>query len=152
MNQLNFSRRSLLSLAGGSIVYSAFPLRSSSETQSMDEAIRETFGKRPILDERVTVKLPPISENGYSVPITVHVDSPMTADDYIKQITVFSPRNPLPILLRSELTPFSGKASITSRIRLSGTQTISAIAESNSGTLYRGQKATVVTLAACVIL
>lgn len=152
MTNIGLSRRELLALGGSAVLIHTFPLTAAADGPAMETAITDAFGHRAIRDERVTVSLPPISENGYSVPITVEVDSPMSKDDYIKQIAIFSPRNPLPELMRFHLSPESGLAKISSRIRLSGTQRITAIAETNTGKLFRGQKSTVVTLAACVIL
>ena len=85
------------------------------------------------------------------MPIDIFIDSPMTEDDYVKQIVVFSPRNPLPVLAQYHLTPMSGRADVSARIRLGGTQSIRVIAEMNDGTLWSGAKQTLVTLAACVI-
>lgn len=146
------TRRGLLGLGAGTVLIAATPLTALAEDADMQAAIKEAFGDRPIEDSGVTLKLPPISENGFSVPVTVTVDNPMTQDDHIKQIALFSQRNPLPNLIRFKLGPRAGKAEVATRIRLSGTQTLVAIAETNDGRLLRGRAETVVTLAACVIL
>jgi sulfur-oxidizing protein SoxY len=127
------------------------PRVAAATEDEMNEAINGMFGERVITEGRVNVDLPPIAENGFSVPIDISVDSPMTEDDYVKQIVVFSPRNPLPVLAQYHLTPMSGRADVSARIRLGGTQSIRVIAEMNDGTLWSGAKQTLVTLAACVI-
>lgn len=127
------------------------PRVAAATEDEMNEAISGMFGDRVITEGRVSVDLPPIAENGFSVPIDISVDSPMTEDDYVKQIVVFSPRNPLPVLAQYHLTPMSGRADVSARIRLGGTQSIRVIAEMNDGTLWSGAKQTLVTLAACVI-
>ncbi|WP_293617981.1 thiosulfate oxidation carrier protein SoxY [Ponticaulis sp.] len=127
------------------------PRVAAATEDEMNEAIRGMFGDRVITEGRVNVDLPPIAENGFSVPIDISVDSPMTEDDYVKQIVVLSPRNPLPVLAQYHLTPMSGRADVSARIRLGGTQSIRVIAEMNDGTLWSGAKQTLVTLAACVI-
>ncbi|WP_233347304.1 thiosulfate oxidation carrier protein SoxY [Ponticaulis koreensis] len=127
------------------------PRVAAATEDEMNEAISGMFGDRVITEGRVNVDLPPIAENGFSVPIDISVDSPMTEDDYVKQIVVFSPRNPLPVLAQYHLTPMSGRADVSARIRLGGTQSIRVIAEMNDGTLWSGAKQTLVTLAACVI-
>ena len=148
----NATRRQLLAAGGGAILISSIPLKTHADEADLLRARAELFGDRAIQEGRVSVKLPPIAENGHSVPLTVSVDSPMTEDDYVKQIAIFSPRNPLPLLARHHLTPLSGRAQVSSRIRLSGTQAIQAVAEMSDGSLWSGRMETLVTLAACVVL
>ncbi|MEE4192931.1 MAG: SoxY-related AACIE arm protein [Halieaceae bacterium] len=109
------------------------------------------FGDRLIQAGRVTLKVPPIVENGYSVPLAVEVDSPMTAEDYVRRIVLFAEENPQPNIARFTLGPRAGRASIQTRIRLGGSQTIRAIAELSDGSLWSTQTFSIVTLAACVI-
>ena len=99
----------------------------------------------------MVLKVPPISENGYSVPLSVEVDSPMTEDDPVVRIAIFSEENPLPDVARFELGPRAGKARIETRIRLGNTQKIRAVAEMNDGALYGTSTFSIVTLAACVL-
>ena len=40
--------------------------------------------------------VPPLVENGNTVPMTVNVFSPMTSEDYVKSIHVFNEKNPQP--------------------------------------------------------
>lgn len=150
----NFSptRRQLLTVGGGAILISTVPLKAFAEEADLLRARTDIFGDRAIQEGRVTVKLPPIAENGHSVPITVTVDSPMSADDYVKRVAILSPRNPLPLIAEHHFTPLSGKAEVSSRIRMSGTQAIQAVAEMSDGSLWSGSMETVVTLAACVVL
>lgn len=131
---------------------STAPLRAFAAQEDVDRARRELFGDRPVQEGRVTVKLPPIAENGFSVALDVSVDSPMTSDDYVKQVAILSPRNPLPVIGQFYFTPHSGRAAVSTRIRMSGTQAIQAVAEMSDGSLWTGSMETVVTLAACVVL
>jgi sulfur-oxidizing protein SoxY len=134
------------------VLVAASPLRSHAEQADLDQARRELFGMRPVTEGRVTIKLPPIAENGYSVPLSVEVDSPMTKEDFVKRVAILSPRNPLPLISQFYFSPDSGRAKVDARIRMSGTQSIQAIAEMNDGSLWSGSRETVVTLAACVVL
>lgn len=120
--------------------------------QQVALAIAEFFGSdRKVQNGRVAVSVPAISENGYSVPLSVAVDSPMTADDYVRRVLVVSQSNPLPIIASFELGPRAGLAKISTRIRLADSQRIYAIAEMHDGALWSGYGYSVVTLAACVI-
>ncbi|MEL6664687.1 MAG: thiosulfate oxidation carrier protein SoxY [Pseudomonadota bacterium] len=146
------TRRQILTAGGGAVLISSLPLSALADEADLLRARTDLFGDRAIQEGRVTVKLPPIAENGHSVPLSVSVDSPMTEDDYVKQIAILSPRNPLPLIGQFHLTPLSGKAEISTRIRMSGTQAIQAVAEMSDGSLWLGSMETVVTLAACVVL
>lgn len=146
------NRRHLLQLGAGSVLVSATPLMAGATPADVRNAQIELFGDRPIREGRVRLKLPPIAENGYSVPLDVEVDSPMANDNYVKQIVIFSPRNPLPVIAQYHLTRRSGRAAVSTRIRLGGTQTVQAVAEMSDGSLWSGTYETVVTLAACVVM
>ena len=145
-------RRRFLKLGSSGLAVALIPVSAFAETDDMLAAQAELFGDRPVQKGRVLVDLPPIAENGFSVPINIQVDSPMTEDDYVRQIVILSPRNPLPILAQYHLSPRNGIAAVSARIRLGGTQSIRVIAEMNDGTLWSGEKETLVTLAACVVL
>ena len=151
-SRLDLDRRQILSFGAGAVVIAASPLPAFAAPEDLEQARRELFGDRPITEGRVEVKLPPIAENGYSVPLSVMIDSPMTAKDYVKRVAILSPRNPFPLIAQYHFTPKSGRAQVDARIRMSGTQVIQAIAEMNDGSLWSGGKETVVTLAACVVL
>ena len=145
-------RRQLISGVGGAVAITVSPLPAFAAQEDVERARQELFGNRPVQEGRVHVKLPPIAENGFSVALDVSVDSPMTEDDYVKQIVILSPRNPLPVIGQFYFTPQSGRAAVSTRIRMSGTQAIQAVAEMSDGSLWTGSRETVVTLAACVVL
>ena len=57
---------------------------------------------------KVKLDMPPLVENGNTVPLTVAVDSPMTADDHVKAIHVFNEKNPQPNVISVHLGPRAG--------------------------------------------
>ena len=151
-NQSEFlSRRSILTLGAAGLTLAALPLSAGAETEDFDRVKAELFGDREIRDGRVNVELPPIAENGNSVSIDITVDSPMTNADHVRQIVILSPVNPEALIAKFSLTPASGKAAVSTRIRMSGSQGIEVIAEMSDGSHWSGTKQTIVTLAACVI-
>ena len=99
---------------------------------------------------KVTLDLPPLVENGNSVPMTVTVASPMTSENRVKAIHVFNEKNPQANVVSVRLGPRAGKASVSTRIRLADTQKITAIAEMSDGTYWSDTQDVVVTLAACL--
>ena len=91
--QSSLTRRQVMTLGASGLVATLTPLSAIAEPEDMRAAQKQMFGDRTIREGRVTLALPPIAENGYSVPIEINVDSPMTPDDYVKTITVFSPQS-----------------------------------------------------------
>ena len=145
-------RRRLLQAGAGLVSIAVTPGLARASVDEMQAAQESLFGNRSVQEGRVTLELPPIAENGYSVPLSISVDSPMTPEDHVRQIVVLSPRNPLPLIAQYHLGPRAGRAEVSTRVRLGGTQTLQAIAEMSDGSLYSGSAETLVTLAACVVL
>jgi sulfur-oxidizing protein SoxY len=114
---------------------------SAQQSQDDDNAlIRRLLGRSATLSDRVHLIMPPVFSNGYSVPITLAVDSPMTALDYVRQIHVFAPKNPIIVVANFQFTPASGRAEISTRIRLSQPQAVLAVADMTDGTLLMARK------------
>jgi sulfur-oxidizing protein SoxY len=116
----------------------------------MAAAIRQVTGEAEAKPGKIKLNIPPLVENGNSVAITVTVDSPMTATDYVKSIHVFTEKNPLPNVIDVKLGPRSGKAEISTRIRLADTQTVVAICEMSDGTFWSDKADVILTISACL--
>jgi sulfur-oxidizing protein SoxY len=125
------------------------PLTVFAKKEEADSAIKEITGGAPIQDGRVTLVIPPLVENGNLVVLNVSVDSPMTANNYVKVIHVIAEGNPLPPIFAAYLSPRSGTANITTRVRLADSQRVWAIAQMNDGSFWQGYAETLVTLSAC---
>jgi sulfur-oxidizing protein SoxY len=142
------SRRDTL-LLGLAFTFANYNL---SEAFANDEAAAEiakfTGGQRPE-QVKIALDLPDIAENGNSVQLTVRADSPMTASDYITDVLVVADRNPRPIVAIFQFTPLAGRAEAATRLRLAATQNIVAIAKTNTGALFAGQKLVKVTIGGC---
>jgi sulfur-oxidizing protein SoxY len=117
--------------------------------EEAEEAIKKIAGNAKIQEGRVTLTIPPLVENGNLVVLKVSVDSPMTANDYVKSIHVIAEGNPLPNIFTAYLTPRSGTANITTRVRLADSQRVWAIVQMNNGSYWQGSAETLVTLSAC---
>jgi sulfur-oxidizing protein SoxY len=149
MLKLNISRRDVLIAGGLAAGAAALPAPAQANTQ-MEAAIRSVVGQAKINQGKVALDLPPLVENGNTVPMAVTVDSPMTRADYVKAIHVFNEKNPQPNVLTVRLGPRAGKAQVSTRIRLADTQKVIAIAEMSDGTFWSDTAEIVVTLAACL--
>jgi sulfur-oxidizing protein SoxY len=146
------SRREILqaaaALAGGGVLLSIRPAAATPEM--MKDAVRAVIGEAPVKRGKVKLDLPPLVENGNSVPCTVAVESPMTAADYVKAIHIFNEKNPQPNVISVKLGPRAGRASFSTRIRLADSQTVTAIAELSDGSFWSDDIDVIVTLAACI--
>lgn len=149
------SRRRFLAAAGGLAAAAALPSIAAAQTtrtplNNMPEVIRRLVGSAQINTGKVKLGLPPLVENGHLVPLTVSVESPMTAAAYVKAIHVFAEKNPLPEVVSFHLGARAGRASVATRIRLADTQTVVAIAELSDGSFWSDSTHVIVTLAACL--
>ena len=122
----------------------------SATPASMHAAIRKVVGEAPLNKGRVKIDVPPLIENGNAVPLTISCESPMTADDYVKAIHVFSEKNPQPNIVGVQLGPRSGRAAVSTRIRLADSQKVIAFAQMSDGSVWSNEAEVIVTLAACL--
>jgi len=138
----------LLGAASSGLALCATGLAAASPA-AMDEAIRALVSEAPVNRGKVKLELPPIVENGNTVPLTVTVDSPMSETDHVTGIHVFNEKNPQPYVAAFELGPRAGRAMVSTRIRLADSQQVVAIARLNDGSFWSGGADVIVTLAAC---
>ncbi len=129
-------------------------LRSSEPASATPEAMRAVLrtitGDAPVRKGRVQLDLPPLVENGNTVPMTVTVDSPMTARDHVTAIHVLNERNPQPYIVTVHLDHRAGKASFSTRIKLGDTQRVIGVAKMSDGSFWIGEQEVIVTIAACL--
>jgi sulfur-oxidizing protein SoxY len=122
----------------------------SATPASMRAAIRKVVGEAPVTKGKVKIDLPPLIENGNAVSLTVAVESPMTVEDHVKAIHVFTEKNPQPNVISVQLGPRAGRATFSSRIRLADSQKVIAIAQMSDGSFWSDEIEVIVTLAACL--
>jgi sulfur-oxidizing protein SoxY len=141
-------RAGALALGGGTMP--ALVATAAATPAEMRAAVSSIVGKARVNDGKVKVDIPPLVENGNTVPCAVTVDSPMTPADHVKAIHVFTEKNPQPYVISVALGPRAGLASISTRIRLRDSQTVLAVAEMSDGTFWSGRASVIVTISACL--
>jgi sulfur-oxidizing protein SoxY len=148
------TRRDVLRIAGAVALAggAAPPLVAPAEATpaEVQAAVASIVGDARINDGKVKLDIPPLVENGNTVPCTVTVESPMTAADHVKAIHVFTEKNPQPYVISVGLGPRAGRASVSTRIRLRDSQTVLAVAEMSDGTFWSGHANVMVTTSACL--
>ena len=149
MNGPPATRRTVLTAIGGAgLALAVRPAQATPET--MKSAIRQVLGEAAVKPGRIKIALPPLVENGNTVAMAVSVDSPMTANDHVRAIHVFTEKNPQPNIISAKLGPRAGKAEIQTRVRLADTQTVVAICEMSDGSFWSDTADVIVTLGACL--
>lgn len=147
------TRRRFLGLAGGAAVLGAVPivtLRPAEATPaSLASAIHNITGGAAVKTGKIKLDVPPLVENGNTVPMTVSVASPMAPEDFVKSIHVFNEKNPQPNIGNFYFGPNAGRAQVSTRIRLADSQKVVAIARLSDGSFWSVSVDVVVTLAAC---
>jgi sulfur-oxidizing protein SoxY len=113
-------------------------------------ALRGFTGGARTQEGRVVFDIAPLVENGNTVPVTITVQSPMSAADHVQAIAVFNEKNPQREVIACKLTPAMGKAVVSTRIRLATTQQLVAVAKMSDGSFWTHTVDVIVTLAACI--
>lgn len=145
-------RRHFLKVGGGGTAMFALPAWSQQLLPAHDLAplIRQISGARPPQAGRIRIGLPQLAENGNSVPLELGVDSPMSETDHVRSIHVLAERNPRPLVAAFQLGPQAGRAQLSLRIRLAGSQRVLALAVMADGSCWSAETEVVVTSAACL--
>lgn len=144
------SRREVLTAASlSALVAVLLPRMAYADEKSVQAEMKKLFGDKTSESGRVKLDVPQIAENGLVVPINIEVESPMTADDYVKAVHVFADGNPQPVVISYHFTPECGKASAATRMRLAQTQNVICVAEMSNGKLFSTKSEIKVTIGGC---
>lgn len=150
LKSLEKTRRETLALAAiAGLAALLAPRMSIADEQAVAAEIKKLYGDKKFESGKVKLDVPEIAENGLVVPINVDVESPMTDGNYVKAVHVFADGNPLPGVVSYRFTPACGKASASTRMRLSQTQNIVCIAEMSNGALHSVKSNVKVTIGGC---
>jgi sulfur-oxidizing protein SoxY len=124
-----------MGVAGGTVAPRLSLGESVGAHEDDSELIKKLTGRTPVASPRVHLDMPPVFSNGYTVPLTLEVDSPMIQTDYVRLVHVLAPRNPITLVGSFQFTPQSGRARFSTRIRLAEPQNVLAAAEMSDGTV-----------------
>ena len=124
---MELTRRKILAIGSGAFAASLTGLPAFASLT--DDAIAAFTGGAEVGSGAISLTAPEIAENGNTVPIKLTVDSPMTADNYVKRVMILADGNPNPDVVTFNFTPLSGEASASTRMRLAKTQNVIAVAE-----------------------
>lgn len=145
-----FTRRTIVAGAATGVAAAALPRAALATPDAMAAILKTILGDKVAKAGRVKLVIPELAENGNSVPLTITVDSPMTAADHVKTIYVLSPENPLPDVARFHLGPRSGTAKVSTSVRLATSQRLMVLAVMADGSAWTTGNDVIVTMSACI--
>jgi sulfur-oxidizing protein SoxY len=116
--------------------------------EALAAAIRSFTGGEPLREGKVQLDVATLVDNGNTVPVTVSVPGAPAAE--VAALALFNERNPERDVARFALSERSGRAVVSTRIRLATSQQLVAIATMSDGSLWSGAIDVIVTLAACI--
>lgn len=146
---MRLDRREFTFGATAAIAILPMGLALAQDAQGWEDAVKKIVGDTKPIDGRVTLDMPEIAENGNTVPFSISVDSPMTEKEYVKAIHVISTGNPQSGVATFRFTPQSGKAAVSSRMRLARTQDVVGLAELSDGKFLLTRRSVKVTIGGC---
>ena len=118
--------------AGGVFVW---PRSARADDDEAIEVVRQFTGRTATASDRLHLVMPKVFPTGYTVPMSIDIDSPMTEADHVRQIRVFAPQNPLVEVASFHFFPQRSIPRVSTRIRLAKPQYVVAVAEMNDATL-----------------
>ena len=127
----------------------AWPWLARAQPVVSEPAILNVTKGRELTRGKVKLEMPVIADNGNAVPVHITVAHPMTESNYVRAIHLVSDRNPVRNMASFFLGPYSGRAELSTRVRLAGSQNVTAIAELSDGTFWMDRSHVQVTLSAC---
>ncbi len=137
--RVGFTRRALLTAAvAGGAGFAGPTLVSPLNANVSDDAvklIKQLTGKIPTESDRLHLAMPRVFPNGFTVPLSLEVDTPMTETDHVRYARVLAPRNPLIEVATFHFVPQRSEPRVSTRIRLAEPQYVLAVAEMNDGAL-----------------
>ncbi len=119
-------------------------------TPQFEKAFTDIVGKATLLEDGgLSLELPEEAENGNIVPYRIGVESPMTAEDHVTRVHLFSTQNPQAHVATFHFTPLSGQAAVQGRMRLAKTQEVIAVAVTTANTHLVARRIVYVGIGGC---
>jgi sulfur-oxidizing protein SoxY len=137
-------------LFGAGLALLPLPFAAAAEGDALDSAIRDQVGDAAVQDGGIELRVPNVAENGGQVPVTVLVESPQTAEQYVTAIHLFATANPTPGVASFRLTPLLARAEVQTRIRLAQDQRLLVLARMSDGRVLRAAAEIRVTTGGCL--
>lgn len=128
------------------------PLGMPLPDELVEATIKRLFGGSRTMqrgDDKIKVELPQIAEDGGGVAITVDSTLPVTGAAALSQLYIIADKNRRPMVAKFSFTPESGRAFLSTSVRLATSTDVRVIAEMSDGALYAVVRPVRVTISGC---
>jgi sulfur-oxidizing protein SoxY len=136
---MKFTRRESILIAAGATATALLPLR---VLAAGEEEIAAFTGGAAVGEGGITLTAPEIAENGNTVPVEVNAPGAVS-------VMLLALGNPNPAVATINFGPLAGAQYASTRIRLSKTQTVTAIAKMADGSFAQASSEIKVTIGGC---
>ncbi len=137
---MKLTRRDAMLVGAGA--FAAFGLGIVPARAAVEDAVAEFTGGAEMMDGGVDLVAPEIAENGNTVPIEVSAEGAAA-------IMLLATGNPTPGVATFNYGPLAGSTLASTRIRLSQTQDVMAIARMQDGSFHKAVATVKVTIGGC---
>lgn len=125
-----------------------FVARPAMARDDLAARIEADLAGAPVGLGKVDIDIAPRNDDPDNVPITVTVDSPMTAEAYVQSLAIYTELDPQGAVAQFELGARAGHAQVSLRLRLARSQKVAAVARLSDGTIWSATVDAVVAPAA----
>lgn len=144
-----FLRNTGLAFLAGAIPLPGFPGTGNFAWETLDEALELLSGARPS-GEGLVLKLPPVVEDGRSIPLEVGMEAFADTGAGDCSIHLFAPENPKSSIASFRFRAPLARAEIATRIRLQQSQAVIALAQKGDGTWLVDERPVRVAVGGCL--
>lgn len=145
---ISLKRRHMLALAGSGLLGLLAPQFARAQAWRQLDAACRSVGEATVLNDGLQLTLPLVAEDGSSVPLTVSSEKQLSTR--IERLEIFAPANPTPEVAVFEFGPEIKRLNLATRIRLSESQTVVAVAHTVSGHVIVAERPVRVTVSGCI--
>ncbi|WP_397475558.1 thiosulfate oxidation carrier protein SoxY [Pusillimonas sp.] len=140
------ARRRLLGLAVAGAAVALAPSTVLANAWRQTPAIADAVGDAQVETQGLELSLPLVAEDGSSVPLSIKA----VEGGRITRLSLFATGNPTPEVAVFEFGPEVPTLSLSTRIRLSESQTVVAVAHAEDGRVLLAQRDVRVTTSGCI--
>jgi sulfur-oxidizing protein SoxY len=132
---MSLTRREVLTAGVAASAVAFLSPRGAHASDAAAEFVTQIAGRTATESDRVHLVMPEEFPTGYTVPLELSIDSPMTAADHVRYVRVFAPKNPIVEVVRFDFVPGRSIPHVSTRVRLAAPQDVIAVAEMSDGAL-----------------
>ena len=139
---MKLTRRDVMAMGAGASLVAMLPLPALAGEEEAMAVMNSFTGGADVGEGDITLTTPEIAENGNTVPLSV-------AAPGAAEILILAAGNPNPNVCVFKFGPAAGAQEASTRIRLAGTQDVTAVAKMADGSFIKATRSVKVTIGGC---